>query len=167
MEACQSLGRRLLIIGAGQENKKLRKRAKKTTEFLGRVSNAELAGHYSSAQALLFPGEEDFGITPLESMASGRPVIAFERGGVTESVIADETGVFFPEQTAEALSDAILRYESMRDAFEPNRLRARATQFTKARFQSEIRRLDRDLQSAAKPTPAEKTDPHSEPLCPA
>jgi glycosyltransferase involved in cell wall biosynthesis len=167
MEACQSLGRRLVIVGGGQENRKLRRLAKNTTEFLGRVSNEELAGIYSSAQALLFPGEEDFGITPLESMASGRPVIAFERGGVTESVVADETGVFFQEQSAEALSNAILRYESMRDTFEPSRLRARAAQFTKARFQTEIRHLDRELHSTATPTPAEKIDPHPEPLIPA
>jgi glycosyltransferase involved in cell wall biosynthesis len=113
IQACQKLERRLVIIGAGQDESKLKSLAGPTTEFLGRAPLAVLSEMYAGAKALLFPGQEDFGITPLEAMASGTPVIAFKQGGVTETVVEGETGLFFSEQTVESLCESILKFEAM------------------------------------------------------
>jgi glycosyltransferase involved in cell wall biosynthesis len=86
IEACVRLGKRLVVVGSGQDEKRLRKYAKSGVEFVGWTSDAHLAEIYRHAQALLYPGEEDFGIVPVEAMASGCPVIAFGRGGALESV---------------------------------------------------------------------------------
>jgi glycosyltransferase involved in cell wall biosynthesis len=111
VEACNRLGRRLVVIGGGPLEKRLRNLAGPTVTFLGRQSGATLAEHYGRCRALLFPGLEDFGITPLEAMASGAPVLALGRGGVLESVREGETGLFFREQSAEGLAAAIQDFE--------------------------------------------------------
>jgi len=113
IQACEQLGRKLIIIGSGQQERYLRSLAGPNTTFLGKAPLKTLKEMYSEAKALLFPGQEDFGITPLEAMASGTPVIAFNQGGVTETVVPNETGLFFNEQTVESLSQAILDFESM------------------------------------------------------
>src|SRR5579871_3643451 len=114
VKACESLGRQLVVIGSGQDAAKLRAAAGPTTRFLGWQPDGVIRDHLRRAKALLFPGEEDFGIVPLEAQACGCPVLAFGRGGATETVrglgeAADPTGVFFPEQTAGAVIDAIER----------------------------------------------------------
>jgi glycosyltransferase involved in cell wall biosynthesis len=111
IQTCEQLGRKLIIIGSGQQERFLRALAGPNTSFLGKAPNETLKEMYSKAKALICPGQEDFGITPLEAMASGTPVIAFNQGGVTETVVENETGLFFNEQTVESLSQAILTFE--------------------------------------------------------
>jgi glycosyltransferase involved in cell wall biosynthesis len=157
IQACNMLRRPLKIVGAGQDERRLRALAGPTVEFLGPRSDAEVAELYARCRALLFPGVEDFGITPLEAMASGRPVIAYGRGGALETVIpinpppngrlrpgptrtgeAAEahvpTGIFFHAQTAEALVEAIRLFEAHRDRFDPEALRTRALAFDRQVF---------------------------------
>jgi glycosyltransferase involved in cell wall biosynthesis len=112
IEACNRLGRRLVIIGDGPDRARLQKLAGPKTEFLGRQPDSQVARYASRCQALLFPGEEDFGMTPLEVNAAGRPVIAFRRGGAVETVIDGVTGVFFDKPEGAALVEAIEDFES-------------------------------------------------------
>lgn len=127
----------LLIVGQGPELNRLKKMAGPTVEFLGSMSNRTIADLYSKCRAFVFPGIEDFGITPLEAMAAGAPVIALGQGGVTETVTS-ETGVFFTEQTVESLIGAIERVERGSKVFDPIASRLRAQQFSKERFQREF-----------------------------
>jgi glycosyltransferase involved in cell wall biosynthesis len=138
IEACSRLGRRLLVVGTGPEAGKLTDRAGPETRFLGYVGADQTRELYRRCRALLFPGLEDFGITPLEAMATGRPVVAYGRGGVTESVVDGQTGIFFPEQTAPSLEEGILRFERWEPAFDPETARARARQFDRPRFEREF-----------------------------
>lgn len=107
IEACERLGRTLYVVGTGPEEKLLRARAGKWTRFLGYVPDEQLPDLYAGARALLFPQEEDFGITPLEAAASGKPTIAFGAGGALETVVPKKTGLFFNEQTADSLIKSI------------------------------------------------------------
>ena len=128
VEACTRLGKRLLVLGAGA-TPSLRRMAGPTVEFLGAVDDATMNRHFASCKALLFPGVEDFGIVPLEVMASGRPVIAFAKGGALETVIDGRTGMFFHEQTTEAVVDAIQRFEASSVTFSRQELQAHARTF--------------------------------------
>lgn len=128
VEACTRLGRRLVVIGAGA-GPALRRLAGPTVEFQGAVDNATMAHHFAHCRALLFPGVEDFGIVPLEVMASGRPVIAYGKGGALETVVDGRTGLLFHEQTADALAEAIRQFEARADAFDPATLQAHARSF--------------------------------------
>ena len=101
--------------GHGQDAAHLKSLAGNRTRFLGRMPAEELKKIYCRARALLFPGEEDFGISPLEALACGTPVIAFGRGGVTETVHDGETGLFFGEQTVDSLSEKIMEFERRED----------------------------------------------------
>lgn len=109
--ACEQLGRRLYIVGTGPEEDVLRRRAGKHTFFLGFVSDSQLARLYGGARALLFPQEEDFGITPLEAAASGKPTVAYRAGGALETIIDGLTGVFFDYQTVSSLTSGLQRFE--------------------------------------------------------
>lgn len=132
IQACERLGRKLIVSGGGGEEKALRKLAGENTTFVGRCSNEELRNYYQNCKAFLFPGEEDFGITPVEAQACGRPVIAYGKGGALETVLKDETGVFFEEQTVDSLCEAILRFESME--FSKEKIRENALRFSKEAF---------------------------------
>jgi glycosyltransferase involved in cell wall biosynthesis len=143
VEAANRLGRRLVVVGTGTEERRLRAMAGPTVEFLGSRSDEEVSALYSRCLALLFPGVEDFGIVPLEAMASGRPVIALGRGGVTETVVPPggaepPTGLFFEPQTVDALVDAIRRFEADPSRFDPKALRARAEAFDRPIFKERI-----------------------------
>lgn len=131
-------GKRLAIIGEGEQMRVLREMAGKNVKFLGRQPFEVLRDYYSRCQALVFPGEEDFGIVPLEAMASGRPVIAFGKGGALETVVDGKTGVFFHEQTEDALLEAVDRFEAMKSGFVPAEIRAHACLFGPERFRSEM-----------------------------
>ena len=127
--ACTRLGRRLVVVGTGSEMARLRAMAGPTVEFKGWASFEDLQDLTRNCRALLFPGEEDFGIVPLEAMAAGRPVIAYGSGGALDTVVDGETGVFFHEQTAIALQAAIERCESIEAVFDPQRIRRHALAF--------------------------------------
>lgn len=127
----------LKIIGTGPEVDRLKKLAKKNIEFLGHIPDSELAGYYQNARALIFPQEEDFGIVPLEAMASGRPVIAYRNGGAGETIREGVTGLFFDEQSPSALSAAMRQFDSMK--FDPAACRSRAEEFSVDRFKENIK----------------------------
>lgn len=137
IEAFRELGWPLWIGGAGQSEAWLRSLPANVT-VLGQVPDADLPELYRNARALVFPGLEDFGITPLEAQAAGRPVIAFRGGGALETV-TPETGLFFDEQTSRSLIDALRRFDAFEATFEPRRARANAARFTKATFQAGLK----------------------------
>jgi glycosyltransferase involved in cell wall biosynthesis len=112
VEACTRSGRRLLVIGDGPDRKRLEALAGPTVRFLGRQSDAAVSRYASRCRALIFPGEEDFGMAPLEINAAGRPVVAYAAGGATETVVAGLNGVLFSEQTVESLIDGLERLEA-------------------------------------------------------
>jgi glycosyltransferase involved in cell wall biosynthesis len=140
IESFKSLGGdyKLKIFGSGIDEKRLKKIAGgyNNIEFLGRVDEKEKAKLYSKALAFINPQEEDFGITPVESMASGRPVIAYQKGGATETIIEGKTGIFFKEQSVSSLSEAIKSFSSY--SFNPEEIREHASFFSKSRFKREI-----------------------------
>jgi glycosyltransferase involved in cell wall biosynthesis len=113
IEACNRLGRELLIIGEGPDRRRLEAIAGKTIRFAGRLPDPEVEYYASRCRALLFPGEEDFGMVPLEVAAAGRPTVALYGGGARETVIDGVTGVFFTDPTPESLAEAVLRIEGM------------------------------------------------------
>lgn len=137
IDACNRLGASLHIVGDGPELGALRKKAGPTVRFLGRLSDKEVADEYARCRALVFAGEEDFGLTPLEAMASGRPVVAYGAGGALESVVEGKTGLFFAEQTADSLAHALAAVRQM--TFDTDALRAHAMGFDIAVFQRRIR----------------------------
>lgn len=137
IKTCNALGKKLIVIGGGAHLDAMRKLAGPTVSVIGPQPLDVLVHHYSRCRALIFPGEEDFGIVPLEAMASGRPVIAFARGGATETVVEGVTGLFFDAQTIESLGAAIARFESAE--FSPDRIRAHAQTFGAERFLDEMR----------------------------
>ena len=126
----------LKIIGTGPEMKRLKKMAHPNIEFLGQVSDDELGRYYREARALIFPQEEDFGIVPLEAMASGRPVIAYRGGGAKETIVENETGIFFETQTPEAIIEAVKKFDSCK--FSPVRCRVQAEKFSTDVFRKNI-----------------------------
>lgn len=148
IEACNRLHRRLVIVGDGPQMKTLRKLAGPTVQFLGQASREAVREAYAHCRALLSPGEEDFGLVPLEAQSYGRPVIAYARGGALETVRGiytseefneEATGVFFAEQSATSLSQAIEFYEDIEGRFSPRAIRSRATLFDEDNFRREMR----------------------------
>lgn len=135
------------IVGTGPEEGRLRKMAGANVEFLGWLKQDDLRSAYQGCRAFLFPGEEDFGLTPLEAMSCGKPVIGFGRGGVTETVIPfdghkgknlNPTGVFFDSQDPKSLAAAVRLYEENRTAFDPDQIRMRALNFSPDRFRKSM-----------------------------
>jgi glycosyltransferase involved in cell wall biosynthesis len=138
IEAFNHSGRKLLVIGEGGMEKSLRAMAEDNIQFLGRQSYERLKYYYSHCRALIFPGIEDFGIIPVEVMASGRPVIAFRDGGALETVVEGESGLFFDEQSIESLNMAISDFEIMSDGFDSKKVKAVAEAYSKQRFKTEF-----------------------------
>ncbi len=134
--AFTQLGRRLVVIGEGSERARLEAMAGPTVTFLGAQPGEVLQDHMRRCRAFVFPGVEDFGITPLEAMASGRPVIAYRAGGVRETVLDGTTGLFFDEQTPESLIGTLERADRM--SFDPAACRAQAELFGPERFRAEF-----------------------------
>jgi glycosyltransferase involved in cell wall biosynthesis len=126
---------RLIVAGSGPELGRCRRRAGKNVIFLGPVSEQEAEALLAECRALVFTGTEDFGIVPLEAMASGRPVIAYKRGGAEETVKGGVTGLFFNEQTADALQAALQRFKECEQLFSPAAIRAWAEQFDECHFE--------------------------------
>lgn len=134
--AFNALGKRLIIVGTGPEGERLRRLSGPTIEFAGAVSDPELRGYYQHSRALILPQHEDFGIVSLEAQACGKPVIAYRRGGALDTVIEGQTGVFFGEQTPEALAEAVRSFEAT--PFAPARCRSNALRFDRAIFKESI-----------------------------
>lgn len=137
IDAFNELDLPLKIVGAGEEINRQRPRAAKNIEFLGRVSDEERDRLYAGAKGFVFPPEEDFGIVPLEAMAAGTPVIAFNGGGAPEYVIDGQTGVLFDEQKPASLVRAVRRFESMK--FDEVTVRSRAKEYDVMLFRKQIR----------------------------
>jgi glycosyltransferase involved in cell wall biosynthesis len=136
IQACNRLQLPLVVIGSGRDEKQLRAMAGPTIRFLGHLSDSEVLQYMAHCRAFLFPGEEDFGITPLEIQASGRPVIAYGAGGALATVIDGITGTFFYEQTVESLVEALSSFEERR--YDPVKIHEHALDFDKPRFQRRI-----------------------------
>jgi glycosyltransferase involved in cell wall biosynthesis len=134
--ACERAGMPLRIVGQGPEEARLREMAGTHVTFLGARTDEEIRDLYRRAALLVFPGEEDFGIVPLEAQACGRPVVALGRGGALETVIEDETGLFVGDPTPEAFADALVRARARE--FDRERIRAHAERFSRDRFAAEI-----------------------------
>lgn len=128
---------KLVVAGDGPEFEKLEKIAKSNIEFVGFVDASKLKTYMQKAKAFVFAAEEDFGIIPVEAQACGTPVIAYGKGGVLETVVDHETGLFFDKQTIESLKDAIIAFEKIK--FDPKTIRQNAIKFSKERFENEMR----------------------------
>lgn len=139
IDACNRLGRRLIIVGGGRDAERLKKLAGKTVELAGMVDSATLKNLYARCRALLFAADEDFGIVPVEAQSYGRPVVAYGRGGSLETVIPGKTGVHFYEQTGESCAEAILRFETCEGDFSPAVIQAHARQFDAEIFKRSMR----------------------------
>jgi len=141
IEAFRRLDRRLVIIGAGAEFGRLRAKAGPNVTLMGYQSPEVLRDHYGRCRALIFPGKEDFGIVPVEAMAAGKPVIAYHRGGVRDSVVDGKTGVFFDAQTPDALIEAVRRFESLEAHFVTEEIVRHARQFDRRVFKERMEKF--------------------------
>ena len=139
VEACTRLGVQLKVIGRGPELPRLRRLAGPTVRFLGEVDDRTLEEEYRACRMLLFTSDEDFGLAPLEAMASGRPVLALDRGGARETVVRGVTGDFYADGGVDSLVDALQRFRE--DDYDPLACAARAAEFSPARFRSELREV--------------------------
>ena len=136
VKAFNELGLPLVVIGGGSDLEKLKSMAKDNIKFLGRQPDEVVKEYYAKCRAFIFPGEEDFGITPVEAQASGRPVIAYGKGGALETVVEGKTGLFFNEQTVESLKDAINKFQTMK--FNKSEIRENAVKFDEEKFKEKI-----------------------------
>lgn len=135
MAACKRLDLSLNVLGNGPDHKKLRKLAGPKTTFVSNVPDAVIAQHLASAEALIFPGLDDFGITPVEALASGTPVVAYRGGGALD-YINDETGLFFDTQTLEALMKVLEKFDPK--SFSDEQIKKAASKFSRQNFQENI-----------------------------
>jgi glycosyltransferase involved in cell wall biosynthesis len=138
VEAFARLGLPLVVIGDGGDRPKIERLATSNIQLLGHQPDAVVADHLSRCKAFVFAAAEDFGIAPVEAQAAGAPVIAYGKGGVTESVIADKTGIFFPYQTVESLVEAVQKFESGLYCFSPEELHQNAARFSPERFRQQL-----------------------------
>jgi glycosyltransferase involved in cell wall biosynthesis len=142
IEACRRCGTRLRVVGSGPELPALRRLAGPGVEFLGTLGDDDVRACYRRASVTLLPGEEDFGIVPLEAQACGRPVVALGRGGALETVVDGETGVLVPDPSPDVLAEGIVR--AIRTSFDPEVIRRHADRFGRNRFAGEIARVVHD-----------------------
>lgn len=145
--AFNQLGRKLKIVGEGRARPDLERLAGPTIEFAGHLSDAELCRAFARCRAYVVPGEEDFAIAPVEAQAAGRPVIAYGAGGALETVREGETGLFFKQQTPEALAAAVSQFETM--TFQPECIRTHAQSFDTKVFEQRLRQFIDQLMTTA------------------
>lgn len=141
IEAFNELDRPLWLIGEGSEETRLKRRARQNIRFLKRVSDDDLKTILAQCRALIFPGEEDFGMIVPEAHACGRPVIALARGGALETVLPGVNGVLFQEESVEALREAVVEFESIETRFNRQEIRVSAQEFSEERFVEEMTRF--------------------------
>jgi glycosyltransferase involved in cell wall biosynthesis len=137
VEAFNRLGARLVIVGSGPEEGRLRTGARKNVELVGWQSDEKVRALYAGCRALIFPGVEDFGIVPVEAMACGKPVIAYGKGGALETVVPGVTGTLFAEPTAASLMEAVRHFDEGR--FQPRQIRAHALRFDREVYRREMK----------------------------
>ncbi len=137
IELCARTGRKLKVAGGGPDYKRLRRLAAPSIEFCGRVTDAELTGLYARCRAFLMPGEEDFGITMVESLASGKPVIALGRGGARE-IVTGGCGILYSDPSPSSLESAFRNFDELQPHFKPDHLRRRATCFSRNAFENKL-----------------------------
>lgn len=145
VKAFNSLKKPLYIIGEGSDEKYLKKIAKDNIKFLGWQSDEAMYDYYKRTKCFIFPGEEDFGITPVEAMAAGTPVIAFSKGGTKESVIDGKTGLFFDQATEASLISTVNLFEKQLSSFEPENCRQRALDFSTSCFEKKYKETIKTL----------------------
>lgn len=143
IKACEHLGKRLMIIGDGPDRKRLESLARGNTQFLGRLSDAEVSHYMANCRAFIFPGEEDFGMTPLEANAAGKPCVAFAGGGALDTIRDGVTGILFEEPTCASLVNALQKSEEI--SWNPELLRQHAEQFDARVFSARFMQLVNDL----------------------
>lgn len=136
VEAFNRLGWPLKIVGTGEEEEKLKKKAQANIQFLGFVQDKDLPEIYAGCRALIFPGEDDFGLTMVEAMASGKPVLAYRKGGALEIVEEGKTGLFFDTPNAEILIDGLRRLKEKEKNFKKEYIREKAVRFSKKNFRA-------------------------------
>ena len=141
VEAFNKNKKELYVIGSGSLLKKLKKNSKKNIKFFNNVSDIQKASYLSYAQALIFPGIEDFGITPLESLASGTPVIAFKKGGVLDYLEENKNVIFFNKQTCNSLNRALVKFEKNKDKFNSDSLRKTVLDFSDQSFIGKFKKI--------------------------
>jgi len=139
VDAFNRLGKELVIIGDGPEKKRLKKRAGKNISFLGWQDDEVLKKYYLEAKAFIFPGEEDFGITPVEAQASGTPVIGYGKGGLLETVDDGNTGLFFDKQSADSMAEVVERFERADHDIDSVKARENSRRFDILIFENEIK----------------------------
>jgi glycosyltransferase involved in cell wall biosynthesis len=155
IDACNKLRRRLVVVGAGPEERKLKARAGKTIEMVGKVDEATLKSLYAHARAFLFAADDDFGIAPVEAQAFGVPVIAYGKGGSLETVIGDDSGsdpsgTFFYSQSTEAVCQAILHFEENEQQFVSHKIRKHSESFSTDVFRQKMLRFVQDSHDGAR-----------------
>ncbi|MFH0912542.1 MAG: glycosyltransferase [Patescibacteria group bacterium] len=138
IQACNDLRLPLVIIGEGEDRDRLQKMAGFSIEFLGWQSEPSKIEYLRNCRALIFPGEEDFGIVPVEAMAAGKPVIAYRKGGALETIIDGKTGIFFDQPTVLALREALQKFIQSADQFDAELISQHADKFNPERFRREI-----------------------------
>ncbi|RAR43025.1 glycosyltransferase [Paenibacillus sp. MDMC362] len=157
IEACTQSGKRLIVIGDGPDRQRLEQLAGDTITFLGRKSDEDVVRYMQNCKALIFPGIEDFGITPLEANACGRPIIAYYGGGALDTIIAEQTGLYFKEQSINSLKSTINRFDQYN--WDPQYIRQHAEQFSEYIF---IERMQSIIESSLKSREINSTIPEPE-----
>ncbi len=145
VELFNKVGRPLVVIGDGAHRGYLERIAGPTVEIVGELYDDEVTEYMQNCRGLIFPGEDDFGITPVEAMACGKPVVAFGKGGALETVVAGETGEFFYEPTVESLEDAVGRLMADYGKYKPKKIRKRAEEFSEERFKKGVKKILKKL----------------------
>jgi len=145
IEAFNKLELPLVIIGDGGDRRRLEKMAEKNIKFLGFQPEEKIAEYYQNCQAFIFPGEDDFGITPIEAMSFGKPVLAYRKGGALETIIEGETGEFFDDPIPEILADGVRRIKNNCDSYDTEKIKGQAGKFSEEEFKRKMKEFVSDI----------------------
>ncbi|MFA6081986.1 MAG: glycosyltransferase [Patescibacteria group bacterium] len=141
IQACNELKRPLHIIGSGEDKERLQQMAGPTIKFMGFMTDEEVINQVEHCRAILWPGIDDFGLVPVEGMAAGRPVVAFDKGGATETVVHNQTGILFQDQSTAGMIDGIKQLDKIESKLNPKAIKSHAEKFSLDEFNNNIRRI--------------------------